>query len=224
MPFQMAMAVAQGRLELNEALQRMAQRERVERLMAQHELSRALATQIAIGHADLDAVLAKRRMKAHREQNANRSSLDSAAEDKSEIHLVLHGQRRVRGHVVSTTPYTFMFQPDGAEPEEIHKLQVKYAYEPGVWKRVRKAGRLDRDVVAQSNDPIARPQDRYTCSDKRLFRYMDEGTTVKVTLLEGDVFKGKLTWFGRFEFGLQVRGDVEVVVFRHALHDLSVES
>ena len=57
MPFQMALAVAHGRLDLNEALERMARNDRILRLMKKHDLSRALATQVALGQADLDRVL-----------------------------------------------------------------------------------------------------------------------------------------------------------------------
>ena len=69
MPFQMAMAVASGRLQLNDALERMVRQDQVLRMMERHDLSRALATQIAMGHADLDVVLARRRMDEHRTQN-----------------------------------------------------------------------------------------------------------------------------------------------------------
>ena len=42
MPYQMAMAVVHGRMELNEALERLSRRDQVNVLMERHELSRAL--------------------------------------------------------------------------------------------------------------------------------------------------------------------------------------
>ena len=93
-PFQMAMAVAHGRLTLNDALERLAQQDRVEQLMRTHDLSRALATQVAMGHADLDKLLRRRRMEAHREENRLRSILDEHTASGEPLALALHGHRR----------------------------------------------------------------------------------------------------------------------------------
>ncbi len=222
MPFQMAMAVALGRLSLNDALERLQRQERVEKLMEEHELSRALATQIVIGHASLDVVLSRRRMQAHREENRLRSCLDDAKDTGRPLALALHGKDKAMGIVLEVAPYSVTIQEDGAEePREIHKLQLKYAWDPEEWKKVRKGVRTDKDLSKAPVEPIERPQDRYTCSDKRLFRYMDDEAQVQATLLEGEVLKGTVTWFGRYEFGMMLKSDVEVTIFRHALHDLT---
>lgn len=218
MPFQMAMAVAQGRLELNDALERLARRAEVERLMRKHDLNRALATQIAMGHADLEAFLAKRRMESHRQENRDRSVLDEAAADGLARTFGLHGQRVVTGVVTTLDAYQASLKEGEGEPELVHKLQFKYAYMPDDWKKVKKAIRKDKALAKEPREPITRPQDRYTISDKRLFRYMDQGTVVDVTLLEGEAIRGAVKWFGRYEFGLEVKGGYGLTVFRHALH------
>jgi sRNA-binding regulator protein Hfq len=50
-----------------------------------------------------------------------------------------------------------------------------------------------------------------------LFGYHDVGIEVVVTLLEGEVLRGIVAWFSRYEFALTVKGGVQVTVFRHAL-------
>lgn len=217
MPFQLAMAVAQGRLDLNTALERLARRAEVDRLMRKHDLNRALATQIAMGHADLEAFLAKRRMGDHRETHRDQSCLDAAHASGEPLTFGLHGGRVVSGRIVEVGPYEVVLAEDGGEQQSVHKLQFKYAYGVGDWKRVRKSLTKDKALAGEPRGPIERPQDRYTISDKRLFRYLDEGTMVDVTLLEGEVFRGQVSWFGRYEFGLRVKGDVDVTIFRHAL-------
>ena len=224
MPFQMAMAVVQGRLELNEALERMARKQSVESLMRRHDLSRALATQIVMGHANLETVLAKRRLNAHREENLLRSCLDAAVSEKTQLGLSLHGGRNDEGVVTVIDPYTFTFTGRSGEPESIHKLQVKFAFKAEDRKKVRKVVRVDKDVAAKAKEPIVRPQDRYSCSDKRLFAVMDADEEVVITLLEGDVLRGHVTWFGRYEFGLRAKGGLDITVFRHALRRLHVLS
>jgi sRNA-binding regulator protein Hfq len=215
MPFQMAMAVAQGRLDLNEALERMSRKDRVNKLMERHDLSRALATQVAIGHADLELVLSRRRLEEHRSKFRDRTILVPGTPG---ITLVCHGGRVAMGAIVAVEPYLVLFQEEGsAEPEAIHKLQVRYAYPTAEWKKVKKAVRVDKQAAADTTGPVIRPQDRYTCSDRRLFGYLDAKVTVEVTLLEGDSFHGEVTWFSRYEFGLKIKGDAEIAVFRHAL-------
>ena len=223
MPFQMAMAVALGRVSLNDALERLARQEKVQKMMDEHELSRALATQIVIGHASLETVLSRRRMQDHREQNRLRSCLETARLTGRPIALGLHGNSKITGTVDSVAAYSVTIAPeDGGDPVEVHKLQLKYAWDPRDWKRVRKGVRTDKTLSKEPRAPIERPQDRYTCSDKRLFRYMDRAVPVMVTLLEGEQLKGTVSWFGRYEFGLLLKdGETEVTIFRHCLHDIS---
>ena len=221
MPYQMAMAVAHGRMDLNEALERMARKDKVDALMERHALSRALATQIALGHADLQLVLSRRRLDEHRKANRDRTVL---APDTHTV-LQLDDGRALKGRIVSVEPYQVTVHADGAtEPEVLHKLKILYAYAPGDWKSVRKAIKSDKKSDRAPSSPAPRPQDRYTCSDKRMFGYVDRQTEVQVSLLNGEVFRGTVTWFGRYEFGLRLRGDADIVVFRHALRDLGVAS
>lgn len=222
MPFQMALAVAQGRLDLNEALERMARNDRIEKLMAKHELSRALATQIALGQADLDRVLYRRRLDDHRQQHRNRSVLEEVAVTGNEIVLGLHGNREVVGTMAANEAYVVRFAETASEaPEEIHKLQIQYAYRPADKARVETVRGLDEAQAANPGEPITQPQDRYPCSDKRLFRHIDTKAPVRLTLLEGDQFSGIIEWFSRYELQLvTAKGEAIATIFRHALADL----
>jgi sRNA-binding regulator protein Hfq len=221
MPIQMALAVAHGRMTLNEALEKMAQRDSVNKMMEKYALSRALATQIALGQASLELVLATRRMDDHRTTHRVRSILDESQASGEPVTLLLHGRRRITGKVLLVDSYMFRVEnEEGGAVEDIHKLQVKAAFHPEAYKRVRKTMKFDKALEKEPRPPVPRPQDRYTCSDKRLFRYMDERVEVVATTLEGEVFRGHVEWFSRFEFALGLKGDASVVVFRHALHDL----
>lgn len=216
MPFQMAMAVAHGRMDLSEALERMARKDRVERLVEEHGLTRALATQVAMGHADLNLILRRQRLEAHRTEHRDRTWLEVGRP----VTLGLHGKRVVTGQIQEATAYSLLFRHERAdgEPEEIHKLQVKYAYAPDDWKRAKKAMKIDKALAAIPREPVVRPQDRYGCSDRRLFTYLDKEQDITVTLLEGEILRGRVTWFSRYEIGLEIRGEAEIGVFRHALH------
>jgi sRNA-binding regulator protein Hfq len=209
--------VAHGKLTLNDAIERMARRSDVERLMRKHDLTRAIATQIVLGHANLEAYLQRRRLAAHRENYRTRSCLDDAVAAGSTLTLLLHGQRRVEAKVKSIDPYDAVLAIEGGGEEQVRKLQIKATWRPDDYKRIKKVLRKDKALSEAPRGPIERPQDRYSCSDKRLFRYLDTQTEVDVTLLEGEVFSGTVQWFGRYEFGLEIKGGVVVTIFRHAL-------
>jgi sRNA-binding regulator protein Hfq len=219
-PFQMAMAVATGKLALSEALERMLLQDKVVKLADQHGLSRALATQVAIGHASLDQVLARRRFEEHRDLHAAQSCLANALGSGTPIALGLHGQRRVIGKITAVDAYEFTIQPDEGPPEVVHKLQAKYAYAPDDWKKVRKGLGSDKELSKAPQPPVTKPQDRYAVADRRLFACLDDKRSIDVTLLEGEVFTGQVDWFARFEFGLKTKGDGPVTIFRHAVHRL----
>ncbi len=218
MPMQMAMAVAHGKLSLNDALERMARSEAVDKLVERHSLSRGLAMQIALGQIELAYVLAQRRFIAHREQYRDRSVLDEVAGSGAVLSFALHGQRKVVGRIDIADAYLLRIACEDGSTEDLHKLQVKFVFPAEEYKRVRKVLKSDKEVPVR--EPIPRPQDRYTCSDRRLFRYLDEALEVVATTLEGDQLRGQVAWFSRFEFGLQLKGGASVTVMRHALHDL----
>ncbi len=217
-PGQLAWQVARGDLTLNEVLQKLALKDRVESLINRHDLPKSLATQVAMGQADLEQVLARRRMEAHLARWTDHSVLALAAEHGRPMTVALHGKRWATGRILEVGQYDFVIEVEGA-PQTEHKLQAKLAVEAEGEKELRKAIKRDRDRDAVA-EPVWKPQDRYGCSDKRLFGYQDESTPVKLTTLEGDVLVGEVSWLGRWEFGMRLKKGGHITVFRHALADL----
>jgi sRNA-binding regulator protein Hfq len=138
--------------------------------------------------------------------------------------LQLNDGRALKGRVLSVEPYQVVFGDEGDEPQTLHKLEILYAYAPDDWKTVKRAIRNDKRAERPAEAPALRPQDRYSCSDKRLFGYLDHGDEIQVVLVNGEVVRGKLAWFGRYEFGMRLRGEVDLVVFRHALREVALAS
>lgn len=217
MPFQMAMAVAHGRLDLSTALETMARKQRAERLEQEHGLGRALATQVAMGQLDLELVLRRRRLAEHRTENRDRTWLEPGRR----LVLGLHDRKPLTATIDKVDPYSVHVLPEKGEAEEIHKLQVQFAYDPAQWKLVKKAIRTDKAVAQLKLEPVRLPQERYGCSDKRLFNYLDTKVDISVILLGGQTIKGQVAWFSRYEFEIEARNGARVGVFRHALHRVS---
>ena len=213
----LATQVALGKLELNEVLSRLALQVEVDSLIRRHGLTRALAMQVALKQADLQQVLFKRRMAEHLDTNANRSLLDEAARTGAPTYLALHGNRNVEGKILSSSRYEVVVQEAGREPETIHKLQIKFGCAAADRKKLRRAIRTDKSAQTAAKGPIWKPQERFSCSNRRLFTWLDEARIVDVTVLEGEAFQGTVSWVARYEFGLNIKGAGEAVIFRHAL-------
>jgi len=222
LPREVALRVAREEISLNQVLQDMATRDKADMLMRRHGLDRALATQIAKGQADLERVLARRRLASHLALNTDRSCLVDAHQEGRAWRFSLLGQRQVTARVVEVDRYEVGLQTSGSEDTEgVHKLQFKLAWRPEQDKLARRGFRTDKALRADPRDPAVRPQDRYGCSNRRLFGWMEAETPIAVTTLEGDIVQGTVSWFGRYEFGVSVKGKAEVVVFRHALAQVS---
>lgn len=219
-PLSQALQVVRGERTLNEVVSGMALRSEVDALVARHGLSRALATQVARKEADLEEVLRKSRQGAHLQENRDRSVLKETLDSGRPVALGLHGMVVLRGRITAVDPYELTLLAEDGTEHRIHKLQLKFAYDPAQYKSLRKALRYDA-ARKGAHEPVARPQDRYGCSDKRLFRYLDTKVPVAATTLEGEVLTGRVSWMGRWEFCLKLdKSEAWVVIFRHALADI----
>ncbi len=220
-PLALALQVARGQRTLNDVVLQMAREAEVERLMARHGLNRALAMQVARGEVKLDEVLRKQRQAEYMAIHRDRSALTEALTKGSAIAIAVHGGKILRGRVTAVEVYDALLVLEDGQELRLPKVQMKYAYDPANYKQVRKVMKHDASRKGPV-DPILRPQDRYGCSDRRLFRYLDSGISVSATTLEGEVLTGKVGWMSRWEFSLKIdRQDTPVVVWRHALADLT---
>lgn len=221
LPLDAARQVAAGRADLNELLKRMAFRDEVNTLMQRHDLNRALATQVALGQVALDQVLMRRRLEEHIAANRERSALEEARASGKPVTLGLHGHKNLQCRVLSVDRYEVVLRDvETGEEHPVHKLRIKYAYDPDDHKKVRKGLEYDKARRDREVEPVVRPQDRFACSDKRLGVAMDQKHVVTAVTLEGECFTGEIVWIARFEFAIRTRHGGTITIFRHALDEL----
>ena len=216
-PPERARRVMRGEEQITDVIEDLAFRARVDVLMKRHDLNRALATQVELGQADLDVILARRKVGDELAAHRTRSVLDDAV-GGGPLLLGVHGHMQIQARIVKVDRYEFDYVDLATnEPGRLHKLRVKYAWSPDDYKKLKKG--IDHDPVrrAREIEPIPRPQDRYACSDRRIGLAWHRKTPVVITTLEGDRFTGEIAWIGRYELGLRVRQDKVLVVFRHAI-------
>ncbi len=219
-PLDIAVRVAQGRLDLNDALKQMAQRDEIEALMSRHGIERALASQIALGQADLQQVLRRRRVDAHLAEHRDHDVFDAAARGGTELTIGVHGRLLRRVKVLATRAYEIdVLDSETGASETIHKTRIKFACDAQGWQKARKSMTWDDRRKARAVDPVMRPQDRYGCGNRRLGEAWDQKSDIVAVTLEGECFAGQVSYVARWEFGVRTKAGTDVVIFRHALDD-----
>lgn len=213
----LAEAVARGRLSPGEALRQMAVQEEAGFLMRRHGLDRALAIQVAMGHADLKEVLASRRFEAYRATHAGRSVFDEAVQDGAPRWFGLVDGSGVEAVVRRVDRYDVEVVA-GSQRALWAKREVTLVGRVVDASQIRRELRRDRQVPREA--PAAHPKDRYPLGDRRLFRYVESEHEVRLALVSGHAVRGVVVGFARFELSLRVRGGAVVRVLRHAVSHL----
>ena len=219
LPAAKALAVARGEVSLSDAIAELARGDEVKKLMRKHDLSKSIATQVALGQTDLDEYLSKRRLREYMVAHGEDSGLEAWAESGRESCLGLHGQRLIRGKLTQASRYEVTVAMEEMEPEEVHKLQIKFVGPAGTQGSWETGLKMHPDAAAV--DPISAPQDRYHLSDRRLMSFMELADRVEIRTLEGEIFVGQIRGFSRWEVTLFIVDlQTEIVIFRHAIADL----
>jgi hypothetical protein len=215
-PRNLAFQVAMGNLSLNDVLQKLAFRDEIDKIIRRYEFPRSLATQIAMGQVELEDVLRKRRLLEYTESSRDKSMLTEVEASGDQVTFLLHGMQRKSGVVSNVTAYDFTLTPKQGPPEVIHKLQARAGW--GARKNAAVLSCLKKDKEhAVAVEPIVKPQDRFHCSNRRLFQHMEAADKLSIHLLEGDIVIGTIDWIGRWEVGIKIKKGPVVTVFRHAM-------
>jgi hypothetical protein len=135
-----------------------------------------------------------------------------------QIHL--HGGRTVRAVLLENRKWDMTMDIDGQGKEDLQKIQVKWLYPADVRDTIRSLVKTDRKVEGLKLEPIFSPHKRYFIKNKSLFPLMRTKEVVFLTLIEGEVIRGIITAFSRFDMTLGLKGGVPVTILRHSVYDL----
>ncbi len=134
--------------------------------------------------------------------------------------LHLHGQRVVRARVAEDVTYDVKLDIEGQGIETVPKIQIKFLYPAEHADAVKSLVKIDKKVQARNLQPIEKPADRYFVKNKTLFPLMKERQVVFFTLLEGEVIRGVVGGFTRYDLTVNLKGGVPVVILRHSILDV----
>lgn len=154
------------------------------------------------------------------DQNYGDSVFDVACSSREPWELHLHGHRIIQADIRVNLVYDLKIRGVDAEEPVLSKTDVKLLYPSKLSEQVKSLLKTDKNVSKLAFEPIIKPSLRHHVKNKSLFPLMKERQVVFFTLLEGEVIKGLITGFSRYEITCSLKGGLPVTILRHAIYDL----
>lgn len=154
------------------------------------------------------------------DQNYHISVFDQAFESKEPHQFHLYGHRIVTATITENLKYDLALRTSDTGEIELPKTDVKLVYPAVLSEAVAPFLKMDPNVRDLHLEPIIPSKKRHHIKNKSLFPLMKERQVVFFTLLEGEVVKGLVSGFTRYEITVSLKGGIPVVVLRHSVLDL----
>ena len=132
----------------------------------------------------------------------------------------LHGRRTITATVLENHKWVMTVEVTGEGKQELQKVQVKYLHPFDLSESIKSLIRIDKAVDALGLEAILAPRKRYFVKNKSLFPLMREKEVLFFTLLEGEVIRGIIADFSRYDITVSLKGGRLVTILRHAIYAL----
>ena len=141
---------------------------------------------------------------------------------ETSMFFALYDAIQLPATVLEMTLSSLTLNSNGKE-QQIAKTDVKYCYKDFDAEKVQAAAEVDEDVKAQQLTQL--PPDAQMCElDTETVRHARKnGSPIQITLREGETFRGTVDWVSPYEIKLILQNGAKVVIFRHAVYNLSVD-
>jgi len=159
-------------------------------------------------------------LREYLDQNYGISVFDEACKSKQLWEFHLHGHQIINAKILNNLIYDLKIKRDDAEESVLSKTDVKTLYPADNSKKIRSLLKEDPKVSKLSLEPIIAPALRRHIKNKSLYPLMEERQVVFFTLLEGEVIKGLITGFSRYEITCSLKGGLPVTILRHAIYNI----
>jgi hypothetical protein len=148
------------------------------------------------------------------------SVFDRALDGEKLWNLHLHGHRLMVGTVVENSTYDIKVRVNGEKAEPIPKLEVKFLYPAELHDSVAPLLKFDKKIKALQLKPIVCIGERHFVKNKSLYPLMKKREVVFFTLLEGEMIRGVIADFSRFDVTVHMKGGIPLTILRHSVYDL----
>ncbi|RME05724.1 MAG: hypothetical protein D6812_02645 [Deltaproteobacteria bacterium] len=172
------------------------------------------------GTLSREQAVALEALAAYKKEHDVNSELDRAFLEKQPIKIGIYGHEILEGIIEEMAPYELVFRDIQDRRHEIQKIRIKFFCDAKVdTKSLEKLIKPDEEVRALGLGPIVAPKLRNHIKNKVLFPLMQNREVIFFTTLEGDVIRGIVEGFSRYEIRVRMKGGIPVILLRHAIYD-----
>jgi hypothetical protein len=148
------------------------------------------------------------------------SVFDKAAESKKQWVFHLHRDCIESAIIKRNITYDLTLETQAQGDKELPKTHVKLLYHTDTADLVAALIKTDKKVKALNLEPITSLKHRHFVKNKTLFVLMKDKGVIFFTLLEGEVVRGIITGFSRYDITINLKGGIPVTVMRHSIFDV----
>lgn len=221
-PYSYALKVAKGKLSLNEALLKLMRRDRIKEIMDKHALPSGIAASVLDNKLSFEYAVNRYQSKTEVAANRSRSCLQESLEEERDVILYLFRNRILKGRVVEVDVFDFIFEPEGGAKTSFKKIELKYLASPEDEDQIHKMKQIDEEVAKIGLVEEMYPQNRNNFKHWRLMKAKNNSEGARLITRDGDLLEGSVTWFNTYEVGFVLGDNVEMTLFRHALHKMDI--
>ncbi len=216
-PYEQALAVAAGRQSIAAVLSDMLRVEKIQQLMAKHQLDRSRAILVVDKIKSLDEVLTKLRARQNVSQTPRHARLQRLKDEGVPVALEIDPDRVAIGKIQELTQYDVRLETQAGEAVTVRKLDILYFFEARELARVQKARKLDRAVAGKALAPELAPGKRTHFKHAVFQRLIESQKDTALTTRRGQTLRGKVVRFDLYEVDLKLGKGPLVTFCRHAL-------
>jgi len=154
------------------------------------------------------------------DEGYNTSVFDQTFESREPWEFHLHNHQIIKSKVQENLRYDLRLSAEETGREAFPKTDVKLLYPADQSDSVRPFLKTDKKVRDLGLEPIISPRMRHHIKNKSLFPLIKDRRVLIFTLMEGEIVKGLVTGFTRYEITVNLKGGTPVYILRHSVYDL----
>ncbi len=141
---------------------------------------------------------------------------------ETSMFFALYNHIQLPATVLEMTLSSLTLNSNGSG-QNIAKTDVKYCYKDIDAERVQASVDIDDTVKAQQLTQLTSDVQAPEIDTEAVQHARKNGTSIGVTLREGEIFRGVIDWVSPYEIKLILENGGKVVIFRHAVYNLAVD-
>ena len=212
--------MALGQTTVADVLKEMMVRDRVEKITKKHGISRDRAFAVTRNKLSLEEAILLHEMAECPEWQPEKSVLIDLLESGSQAVFRAYGEPDFNASVEKLTKFDCWLKRGDAPSKEYQKHDLLLVVEPDSVEELSRLQQTDEDVKTKGLGPSVTYKDRHRSRKRILFKHHRDELKTRVTLRDSTVLEGRVGWFGKWEFSLELSPTCRVVVFRHAMYRL----